>query len=113
MEIQISKEAKDYMMSFKKKGESFFIAYDKTGCTCSEEGIFSLRLVTHIDSNWVKVETIVGPIYMTKQTEMYLDQTMMIEYQSTYNDLVLKGKYEGVMAGHFVIQNEDGSQRHK
>lgn len=112
MDIIITKQAKSYMKKFHQKGEHWLIAYEKSGCTCAEEGVFSLRLVTAIDPMWVSIHTDVGSIYMAPKTQLYLDDVMKIEYQEMYHDLSFKGKYAGLVSSHFIIQNEDGTQRH-
>lgn len=112
MEITVQPDAKAYMLPFIKKNEHWLIVYEKAGCVCAEEGIFALRLVHKLCSNWQVVPTSIGNIYITPQAALYLDSSLSICYQSRYCDLSLIGKYAGTISSHFIIQNEDGSQRH-
>lgn len=112
MELTVTNEAKEYMEKFQKEDEKWLIVYEKVGCTCSEEGVFALRLVHHVPSRVVTFETSVGPIYVSEDRVVYMDKKMTIRYNDTYHDLELVGAFDGMMASHFIIENEDGSQRH-
>ena len=113
MNITVTKEAAAYMKPFQKEGEKWLLVYEKVGCTCSEEGIFSLRLVHHLPHHVESVTTDVGEIYVPVHQKVYLDKQMEIRYNPTYHDLEFVGAYEGILASHFIIENEDGSQRHR
>jgi uncharacterized protein YqkB len=70
------------------------LKYDTEGCGCVVSGVTALWLVGEIDEDDRKIETSVGPIYIEKSKEVFLNDNLKIDFSPNANSFQLKSPNE-------------------
>lgn len=112
MNLTITKEAMNYIEQYRHSPEDkLSFVYAHMGCTCSEEGIFSLRFTPDIPKDATAViHSNFGDIHIDPSKINYLDREMTLKYNVDFHALQLSGKYEGLINPRIMLVDNNGHQ---
>lgn len=112
MKLTITPEALDYINQYRQSDDDkLSFVYAHLGCTCSEEGVFSLQLDKTIPHDATDtIESNVGDIHIDPSKEPYLDKEMTLKFDPEYKTLQLYGKFEGLINPRVILVNAKGEQ---
>ncbi|MFD2617711.1 iron-sulfur cluster biosynthesis family protein [Terrilactibacillus laevilacticus] len=68
----------------------FVLNYDREGCGCSDDGIYTLGFTDEPIQNEVQIDTNSVPIYVMSYNQVYLDNEMTIDYDEKTKNFDLK-----------------------
>ncbi|WP_108670920.1 iron-sulfur cluster biosynthesis family protein [Peribacillus acanthi] len=91
MEITWTDTAKD-KLNEKTQGLNGYLKlkYDTEGCGCVVNGVPTLWFVSQLDDDDLKVETNAGDIYVEKSKQVFMDDSMKIDFVKEANSFQLK-----------------------
>lgn len=95
MEINITATAMQKITEKKGEQEGYLkLKYETEGCGCVMSGVTSLWLVSEIDEDDRAIETSIGPIYVEKSKEVFLNDELIIDFSPSNNSFQLKSPNE-------------------
>lgn len=95
MEITITDIAAQKIAEKKGQQEGFLkLKYDTEGCGCVVSGVTVLWLVDELHEEDRAIETSIGPIYVEKSKEVFLNDNLKIDFSPSTNSFQLKSPGE-------------------
>lgn len=95
MNIMITDKAEEKIKEKRGQQEGYLkLKYETEGCGCVMSGVTTLWLVEEIDEDDREIQTSIGPIYIEKSKEVFLDEQLLIDYSSNYHCFQLKSPGE-------------------
>ncbi|MDQ0269332.1 iron-sulfur cluster biosynthesis family protein [Cytobacillus purgationiresistens] len=70
------------------------LKYDTKGCGCVVSGVPALWFVDRLDEEDREVQTTSGSIYVEKSKEVFLDESLIIDFSMKANCFQLKSPHE-------------------
>lgn len=111
MKIEVTTSAKDYLQHYLQPNDQLTFVYTHMGCTCSEEGQFSLQASATVPQEATAViDSNIGEIHIDPSKQTYLDKEMTLDFNKDYQGLQLTGKYEGLITPRLIIVDDKGQQ---
>lgn len=95
MEITVTDIAAKKIEEKKGQQKGFLkLKYDTEGCGCVVSGVTSLWLVDEIDEDDRDIQTNIGPIYVERSKEVFLNENLKIDFSPNANTFQLKSPSE-------------------